>query len=373
MFGTVGHDEELNDKAIREGLVSHFMTKIEIDESNKGMGEAYVIGTPTGKILNTVLRAGSKLSVSSRADSTFKGRKDGLPIVDEETYNLSGWDFVIDPGFLEANPNIAESINNELENIKGELEMEKTGIEKTLVEHIANENSDLKINVKTLVDEVEALKEDKITLEEENKQVKEELGKLEESEKSLNEYKEIGTVEEIKETKTKLEDSEKVVEAYSEMCDSPEHTKTIMEKAHDFIKTIKEEFGSIDKIKEGLEEGSKLKESVDELGGFEKVKEALERFDKTLSENEEKELASKTKELAKELGLKEEKVTELLAKYSFEDIKELYKTVSESNDGSRFVKNSFNENNDNNDDDSSELYESKILGSNRTERIASKL
>ena len=372
MFGTVGHDEELNDKAIRDGLVSHFMTSIEIDSDNKGMGEALVIGTPAGKILNTVLRAGSKLSVSSRADGTFKGRKDGLPIVDEATYNLSGWDFVIDPGFLEANPSIAESIDKEFEHIKGDLEMEKTGIEKTLVEHIANENTDLKISVKNLVEEVETLKENNITLQEENSQVKGELEKLEESEKSLNEYKELGSVEEIKEAKTKLEEANKTLSEYSEMCESPEHTKTIMEKAHEFIKAIKEEFGSIKDIKEKFEVSEKLKADLEELGGFEKVKEALEEFDKTLSANEAKELATKTTELAKELGLSEEKITELLGKYSETDIKELFKTVTESNDSDKFVKKTFKE--DNKDEDNSEeVYESKILGTNRTERIAEKL
>lgn len=364
MFGTLGHDAALTDKEVREGLVSHFMTDISIDKNGKGMGEALILNTPVGKILNTMLRAGSQLSVSSRANGTFKGKKNGLPVVDENTYGLEGWDFIIEPGFLEANPEIAESLEN-INIIEGEEIMEND-INKTLVEHIANENADLKSKVGGLTDEVNTLAEEKTVIKEENDHLKDENAKLVDTNKVLESYSTLGTVEEITEKLTKADENGKILEAYNELSDSPEDNKAALEKSRDFIKTVTEEFGTIDEVRKALETAIEFKEKVEDIGGYEKIKEALESYDKELTERSEVENTKKIKDLAEELGLTEEKVTELLGKYSEEDVKELCKVTESAKNP--YKKENFNEDKtDENEDE--EVYESRILGSSRIDRL----
>ena len=120
MFGTIGHDEEpVSEQQLRNGEVSHIVTKLWIDVDDfgkkKGMGEALILGTPSGHNLNTYLRAGCKLNTSSRASGKFleTNNSEGVPIVDEESFIFETFDFVLDPGFLEANPQLVERLNSE--------------------------------------------------------------------------------------------------------------------------------------------------------------------------------------------------------------------------------------------------------------------
>ena len=64
---------------------------------------------------NTILRAGTTMYVSSRADGDYEGKdEDGNDILDPKTYKLERFDFVQDPGFLDAKPKmITESKKDE--------------------------------------------------------------------------------------------------------------------------------------------------------------------------------------------------------------------------------------------------------------------
>ena len=66
-----------------------------------------------GRNLLTALRAGIQLFVSSRATGDYCGKNDeGNDIMDAKTYALERFDFVQDPGFLEAHPTlVSESLN----------------------------------------------------------------------------------------------------------------------------------------------------------------------------------------------------------------------------------------------------------------------
>lgn len=370
MFGTIGHDGELNDKAIREGQFSHVMTKIEIDGEDKGMGEALVYNTPTGRILNTVLRAGSQLSTSSRANGTFKGKKDGLAIVDEDTYDIDGWDFVIDPGFLEAHPTIAESIESKFKELDAESKTitGDNSMDTKLVEHIANENSELKTKVGDLTDEVTTLQENKKTIEDENTHLKGEIERCEGDKKIIEAFSVLGKVEEIKEALEQATKDAATLVEYSELGDSPAAMKEVLEKAQAFISTVKTDFGSIDKIREALETAIAFKAEVSELGSVEQIKEALTSYLTILDEKKAKETEAKTKALAEELGMEVEKVTALLEKYSVEDIKALHITVGGkvNEESDNLVKKNFD---DNGKEIIEDVSESSILGKCRSERI----
>lgn len=118
MFGTIGHDDTpVTEEQLRNGEVSHIVTNLHIDENGIGLGEAIILDTPSGRNLNTYLRAGSRLSTSSRASGRFakEPNREGVPIVDEDSYLFETFDFVIEPGFLEARPDLVESLNKPTE------------------------------------------------------------------------------------------------------------------------------------------------------------------------------------------------------------------------------------------------------------------
>lgn len=110
VIGRVGHDPEITDEDIGEGRFSHFTRNINWET---GEAESVIVDTPMGRNLLTCLRAGIILYVSSRATGDYKGKTEsGDDIMDPETYCLERFDFVQDPGFLEAQPSlVSESLN----------------------------------------------------------------------------------------------------------------------------------------------------------------------------------------------------------------------------------------------------------------------
>lgn len=109
VIGRVGHDPEITDEDIGDGKFSHFTRNINWET---GEAESVIVDTPMGRNLLTCLRAGIILYVSSRATGDYKGKTEsGDDIMDPETYCLERFDFVQDPGFLEAQPSlVSESL-----------------------------------------------------------------------------------------------------------------------------------------------------------------------------------------------------------------------------------------------------------------------
>ena len=109
MLGRIGHEAEMTDEDIAEGRFSHYTRNIDWET---GEAEDVILNTPMGNTLYTLLRSGVKLYVSSRADGGYNGKdEDGNDILDPETYKLERFDFVHDPGFLDAKPKmITESV-----------------------------------------------------------------------------------------------------------------------------------------------------------------------------------------------------------------------------------------------------------------------
>lgn len=112
MFGRIGHEAEITDEDIAEGKFSHITRNIDW---KTGIAESVIYNTDMGKTLYTILRAGTTMYVSSRADGDYEGKdEDGNDILDPKTYKLERFDFVQDPGFLDAKPKmISESKKNE--------------------------------------------------------------------------------------------------------------------------------------------------------------------------------------------------------------------------------------------------------------------
>jgi hypothetical protein len=116
MYGTVFHPQK--EPSIEE--YSHVITNLWIDRDRVtgkkiGMGEALILDTPRGRVLNTFLKLGSRWCVSSRASGSFlpgKKTQSGAQIVDPDTFQLETFDFTPDPGFLDAHPKLVESLEN---------------------------------------------------------------------------------------------------------------------------------------------------------------------------------------------------------------------------------------------------------------------
>jgi len=121
MFGCIGHPKDYSlDELLESGKVSHKVTKIYIDKkTGVGMADYEILDTPSGRILNTILRSGSNMYVSTRAFGGFTNEtkvKDGkkYKILDENNFIIESIDFVIQPGFLDTNPKLVESIQEDL-------------------------------------------------------------------------------------------------------------------------------------------------------------------------------------------------------------------------------------------------------------------
>ena len=86
MFGELDHPADGKTMLQR---VSHIVTKLEVADDGRVIGEAEILDTPTGKTLKAILAAGAEAGVSSRGFGSTKSLKDGTTEV--------GDDFVLPP------------------------------------------------------------------------------------------------------------------------------------------------------------------------------------------------------------------------------------------------------------------------------------
>lgn len=110
MWGTLGHfDRKITDSDVREGLVSHIITKLEIHEDANGKpflyGELEILDTPSGRILEGMYKGGANLFVSSRgAGKLLTVIGDDMKHVDPNSFWFEGFDIVRAAGFPKARP-----------------------------------------------------------------------------------------------------------------------------------------------------------------------------------------------------------------------------------------------------------------------------
>jgi len=127
LYGQAEHPEETQSD-LRE--TSHIITRTWIDEDNKHvLQEIDVIATPTGKIIDTLLRAGCRVGVSTRAEGDLEEFEieEGKTCqrVIAESYRYVTTDFTADPSTFNVEPltlqkNVAPMLKREMEsNSKG--------------------------------------------------------------------------------------------------------------------------------------------------------------------------------------------------------------------------------------------------------------
>jgi hypothetical protein len=93
MLGELDHP---TDAKIHLDKVSHVVTKLQMTPEGQVYGEAEVLPTASGKILESLLRSGVKLGISSRGYGSTKQNDKGLDEVQGD-YRLVTFDIVSDP------------------------------------------------------------------------------------------------------------------------------------------------------------------------------------------------------------------------------------------------------------------------------------
>ena len=124
----VGELDHPSNEVVHLTNASHLITGLHMD-GNQVIGEAEILNTPSGKVLQELLKAGVKIGISSRGTGTL------TPIVGEnhmqvgDNLKMITWDMVSDPSCQGAFPTLQESqlvseqrehIVENLENLKAE-------------------------------------------------------------------------------------------------------------------------------------------------------------------------------------------------------------------------------------------------------------
>jgi len=98
-YGELGHP---SGPTINLERVSHMITKLERDGSNF-MGKAKIMTeTPYGKIVESLIKDGGQLGVSSRGMGSVKPSRDGVGVVQSDFYLATAADIVADPSAPDA-------------------------------------------------------------------------------------------------------------------------------------------------------------------------------------------------------------------------------------------------------------------------------
>lgn len=131
MIGELDHPA---DAKVHLDRVSHIITKLEMGQNGEVIGEAEVLGTPSGVILKELLKGGVKLGISSRGFGSTKKVGELQEVQDD--YKLVTFDIVSDPSTPGAYPEAVYE-NNENENNENE-----------------NENKEYVTNLESIVEDV---------------------------------------------------------------------------------------------------------------------------------------------------------------------------------------------------------------------------
>ena len=139
-FGELGHPEG---PTVNLDKVSHMITKLYPDGKNF-IGEAKIMSTPMGEIVNTLMDEGAKLGVSSRGMGSLD-QKNGANYVRDDFYLATAADIVADPSapnaFVEGIMEGKEWVWNNGSLVEAELERAKQRINERVRKRQVNENA----------------------------------------------------------------------------------------------------------------------------------------------------------------------------------------------------------------------------------------
>lgn len=322
MFGCIGHSQgPVTEQDLSDGKVSHIMDKLWIDENTgMGMGKAYILNTPAGRNLRTYLKAGSNLKVSSRGEGSFAEgvEKDGHPVVEAASYNLITFDFVIEPGFTETNPQLQE---NYIEEVLIKENVETQDINET----VGKENS---MDEKMLED-LKAEKEQAIkSLEESQAKFSKEVSVLRRRIKSLTESlkKSKANDRKLSTTTVRAKHLSNLVESYKELGTVGEIKKAnkISKAAIQELKSYKS-LGTLQEMETVLNSLVKVSKELNEyraLGSIGSIKKLLTMSEKFVEMQTKKSMLEETKSISEKSGKPVVEVSEMVKEKGIQSTKE---------------------------------------------------
>ena len=339
MLGCIGHSEgPVTEGNITRGEVSHIITNLILREDNQGIAEILILNTPAGRNLYTLMKAGSRIKISTRAQGQFiEGQThNGLPIVDPETFILETLDFVISPGFIETDPRLKESLDKITNRVNSIIESRNRTISSNnsstktikeskgenimeISEQLINEIRSASSVYKTMYEEQKKLREEaeaeKKEAEKEAEECKKELAKCEEA---LKTYKALGEAADIS----------AMIEGYSNLgFSSPTEAEFILnqlqEEAED---AVKEE--DVEDIKKDIEEAATKLAAYEALGSVEDLKAIREAAEELVDKLDKKEEDEVVERLSSKYKLPESLVRKFVE--TTEDEEEAEKEIEES-------------------------------------------
>lgn len=367
MIGTVGHEDVDFDALIREQKVSHVVTDLWIGEDGKGYGRAEILDTPVGRILYTLLKNGSKMAVSSKGWGEYKGiTSDNLYVVDEGSFVLERFDFVCDPGFLEAMPGLKKQyesliMNKEDKKEVGEMnEMidvlvkEKVSLQEKLNEslnranELSEENKGLKEEKKKLEKEIKELKE---KFEKSGKGVKENFVRISEwlgvdkEEEIVKEIELVGKLIEEKGDKLVrmgvdkgLLEGESLSEVLARVFVEMEKIIEGSEKRFKLrLRRMIEMRNKVNKLERLLMEARRKLAIVESLGGINKIVRVLEMSKGFTEKLLERKMEEETQKLSAKYGIEEREVKGLIEKVGLRKAEKLLRDTGKRVEESRGI------------------------------------
>ena len=325
MFGTISHEQEISDMALLEGKISHIVTNLWIDESDRGMGEALILDTPAGKILNTLLRAGGQLYTSSRAyGSLGENNNNDIPNVNSEDYELECFDFVMNPGFLEARPLIAESIKKIIEeNLKPDNNTTKENImSEKLLEKLSDELTSSKVSLGTVNESLESERAKNKLLVSENDELKNKLLFFKKKGQMLEAYKTLGEPKDINKVFTLFEDARKKLQAYKEL-GTPAEINAVLERFDNTLNVI-EDLGGLPAVRKSIDGSIDVLSEYLKLGTPREIKKVFSYTNKQLEDKKDLDNRVMIEKLSQKLGVAREKIATLYPRMSEQEIMEFF-------------------------------------------------
>lgn len=340
MLGCVGHsDGPVTEGNITRGEVSHIVTNLILREDNQGIAELLILNTPAGRNLYTLMKAGSRIKISTRAQGKFlEGQThNGLPIVDPESFILETLDMVIEPGFIETDPRLQESLNKVTQRVTSILESRRNFTSKVnntriikekgenimeITEQLLNEVRSASAVYKTMYEEQKKLREE---AEEEKKEAEKECAdckkELEECQRQLSVYQALGEASELSQ----------MIQEYAELgFSSPTEAAFVLnslkEEAEDAID--KEE---VEDIKKDVQEAARLLAQYEALGTPEELKDIKDKAGELVDELDKKEENEVTERLCRKYRLPESIVRKFVE--GADDEEEAEKEIEEALEG----------------------------------------
>lgn len=336
MLGCIGHsDGPVTERNISQGEVSHIVTNLILREDNQGIAEILILNTPAGRNLYTLMKAGSRIKISTRAQGQFlEGEThNGLPIVDPASFILETLDFVVEPGFIETDPRLQESLNKVTQRVTSILESRNKTNSSRDITLVENKKGEIKMDLQEALNEIrgsyKGLYEEQRKLREEAEEEKKEAEKeceeckkeLEECKARLAEYQQIGEASDIIQT----------LQEYAELgFSSPTEAQFILSQLQEEAeeKMDKEE---VEEIKKDIEEAAVKLAAYEALGTVEELTAIKEKAEELVDELDKKAEDEVTERLAIKYGIPESLARKFVE--SAEDEEEAEKELEESLEG----------------------------------------